>query len=140
MSVTDGDGLRGRGRALWDEITEGYALDATQRAILEEACRCAERLDGLDRIIAGKGVLELLHARHMDEDGACISLTVDGVMSEARQQQTVFKQLLAALRLPDVKTGSRPQQRGGGRGSYAPSGAAGGKVSSIDRARARSAG
>lgn len=133
MAVTEGEGLAKRGQALWDEITAGHELDPGQLVLLEEACRCADRLDGLDRIIAGKGVLQLLHFRHMDDDHKVVSLTVDGVMSEARQQQTVFKQLVAALRLPDVSSGARPQQRGGARGAYVPTGA---KVSSLDRARA----
>jgi hypothetical protein len=123
---------RGRGKKLWDEITEGHDLDPTQRVILEEACRCADRLDQLDDIIAGKGVLQLLHFRSMtdDEDERAITMTVDAVLAEARQQQNVFKQLLVSLRLPEKATGKRPQQRGA-RGAYKPSG----KVSSLDRAR-----
>lgn len=126
---------RERGAKLWTEITEAHDLDATQRIILEEACRCADRLDQLDDIIAGKGVLQLLHFRHMVErdsdDERHIVMTVDGALSEARQQQNVLKQLLVSLRLPDVKTGSKPQHRGA-RGAYNPSG----KVSSLDKARA----
>lgn len=130
-----------RGKRLWDEITEVHELSPEQRVVLEEACRCADRLDQLDGIIAGRGVLELLRLRHMDgqdtEDERHIVMTVDGVLAEARQQQTVFKQLLAALRLPDEATGKRPQQRGGARGAYKPTGGAGaGKVSSLERARA----
>ncbi|MFB7798945.1 hypothetical protein [Isoptericola sp. NPDC056134] len=114
---------RGRGQKLWDEITEAHpVLGPEQRVILEEACRCADRLDQLDDIIAGRGVLELLHFRSMfemdDEDERHIVMTVDGVLAEARQQQNVMKQLLVSLRLPDAATGQRPQQRGA-RGAYA---------------------
>ena len=125
---------RGRGQKLWDEITEAHDLDPTQRVILEEACRCADRLDQLDDVIAGKGVLQLMHFRHMLDQGADderhIVLTVDAALSEARQQQNVLKQLLVSLRLPEKATGKRPQQRGA-RGAYKPSG----KVSSLERAR-----
>ena len=128
---------RGRGKKLWDEITEAHELDPSQRVILEEACRCADRLDQLDDVIAGKGVLQLMHFRHMIErdtdDERHIVLTVDGALSEARQQQNVLKQLLVSLRLPEQATGKRPQQRGA-RGAYQTGGA--GKVSSLDRARA----
>jgi hypothetical protein len=133
--VTDSDSFGRRGSDLWASITASNELDPSQTELLREACRCADRLEGLDDIISGRGVLELLRFRHMDDEGRTVSLTVDGVLAEARQQQNIFKQLLAALRLPDVKSGVRPQQRGGNRGSYAP----GGKVSSLDRARARSA-
>jgi hypothetical protein len=64
-------------------------------------------------------------------------MTVDGVLSEARQQQNVLKQLLVSLRLPDAGTGARPQYRGA-RGAYSKepkSDASPGKVSSLDRAR-----
>jgi hypothetical protein len=47
----------------------------------------------------------------------------------------LLKQLLAALRLPDSKTGKKPQQRSA-RGAYAPK-KPGGNVTAIDRARKR---
>jgi hypothetical protein len=72
----------------------------------------------------------------MDDEGD-ITLTVDGALSEARQQANIFKQLIAALRIPD-EAGKKPQQRGGARGSYQSKGA--GSVSSLDRARAKAAG
>lgn len=134
--MTDSDDFGPRGTAFWSLITDSNTLDPSQTELLREACRCADRLEGLNDIISGRGVLELLRFRGMDDDGKVVSLTVDGVMSEARQQQTVFKQLLAALRLPDVASGVKPQQRGGNRGAYTPQGT----VSSLERARARSAG
>jgi len=136
------DGLGEKGQALWSELHELHEFDPAQTLVLEEACRIADRLDGLNDVINGKGVVPLLHFRMphvVDDDGvATINLTVDGVLSEARQQANVFKQLIAALRLPDASTGKKPQARGGARGSYTPSGTA--RVSSLDRARARAAG
>lgn len=100
-----------RGERLWSELTEAHDLDPSQQVILQEACRCADRLDALDaRINAGE----------------------DDLLSEARQQQNVMKQLLVSLRLPDAATGKRPQLRSA-RGAYnKPNG----KVSSLERARA----
>jgi hypothetical protein len=101
-----------RGDNLWTEVTEAHDLDPVQLVILQEACRCADRLDALDaRIGAGD----------------------DAALSEARQQQNVMKQLLVSLRLPDAATGKKPTLRAA-RGAYSkrPSG----KVSSLDRARA----
>jgi hypothetical protein len=130
---------RGRGKQLWDEITDEHDLDPTQRVILEEACRTADRLDQLDDVISGKGVLQLMHFRSMldrdTDDERHIVLTVDGALSEARQQQNVLKQLLVSLRLPEKATGKRPQQRGA-RGAYKP----GARVSSLEKARQAKAG
>lgn len=115
-------GLGGRGRRLWREITEAHELDPMQRVLLEEACRCADRLDRLEEKLSGRedAWAHLVSRADLgDEDSRVIELRIDGALSEARQQQNVFKQLLASLRLPDA-SGARPQQRGGGRGSYAP--------------------
>lgn len=106
-----------RGQQLWAEITEAHDLDPMQRVILEEACRCADRLDELDSLITARGAASALD---------------DSILGEARQQQNVMKQLLVSLRLPD-QAGKRPQGRGA-RGAYQKSGA--GKVSSLDKARA----
>ena len=134
------------GRRLWKAITDDHDLDATQRVQLIEACRAKDRLDDMDEIIQGKGVLELLRFRRMDQS-ACghdddepvrIQVQFDDVISRANATANLMKQLLAALRLPDEATGKRPQYRGA-RGAQAPS-VPGGKVSSLERARAAKSG
>ena len=127
--------LGARGKKLWREIVKDHELDAVQRITLEEACRCADRLEELDEVIRGKGVGQLLRFRmkldeELDNPDANITITVDGVLAEARQQQNVFKQLLVALRLPDAETGKKPQQRGA-RGAYQPQAAKPGSVTSL---------
>ena len=115
-------GLGTRGRRLWREITEAHDLDPMQVVLLEEACRCADRLDKLEEKLSGRedAWAHLLSRMDLgDEDTRVVELRIDGALSEARQQQNVFKQLLASLRLPDA-AGARPQQRGGARGSYSP--------------------
>lgn len=126
-------GLGDGGSRLWDDLTDAHDLDPAQLVQLEEACRLKDRLDQLDRILRGDG--DVWVAITEDRQGD-LSLKVDGVLVEARQQATVFKQMLAALRLPDGATGKRPQRRGGGRGAYAKSGN-GAKVSSLEAARQR---
>lgn len=134
-------GLASRGKRLWREITEAHVLDSVQVAVLEECCRSADRLDELDSIIQGKGVLNLMRFRlqgiDFDDAEATVEVKFDSVLGEARQQQNVFKQLLVSLRLPDA-AGVKPQQRGA-RGAYKPSAEKSSKVSSIDRARQRRA-
>ena len=109
------DGLRSGGLALWSAITDEHTdLTAPQLVQLEEACRAKDRCDLLDSLLAE------------GHDSA--------LLKDANATANLMKQLLAALRLPDPQTGKKPQYRGP-RGAQAPT-VPGGKVSSLDRARA----
>lgn len=139
-------GLGPGGRALWRSIAKEHTLDGVQRVQLTEACRAKDRLDEMDRIIHGKGVLELMRFRTdalgYDDDDRSVTVTVkfDAVIERANTTANTMKQLLAALRLPDADSGARPQRRGprGAQNPTVPGGAAkAGKVSSLDRARER---
>jgi hypothetical protein len=129
-------GLGAAGRTLWAEITAEHELDPMQRVTLEEACRAKDRLDKLNEILRGEADVWC----HLVEDAnepATYTLKVSAALTQSNATANLMKQLLAALRLPDA-AGKRPQQRGGARGSYAPSAPSGdGKVSSLERARAR---
>lgn len=84
-------GLKAGGRRLWDGITSDHpALDSGQLALLEQACRQRDRADSLAAAAADGDPGALRHER-------------DSAMAMAR--------LLAAIRLPDEKTGRRPQAR-----------------------------
>ena len=110
---------------------------------LLEACRMKDRLDKLDGIIQGKGVLNLMRFRLvgmddlLDDPTATVEVKFDAVIDKANSTANTMKQLLAALRLPDAATGKRPQQRGGARGSY-ESRTPGGKKSDTAATRAAS--
>ena len=134
-------GLRAGGRTLWDGIAGSFELLPEQLVQLEEACRAKDRLDEFDRIIQGKGVLELMRFRtqgdYWDDDGdrhVTIAVKFDAVISQANATANQMKQMLAALRLPD-EDGRRPQYRGA-RGSQAPS-VPGGKPKSAAEAAKR---
>lgn len=131
--MTKPNDFAGGGSRLWDNVTEAHDLDAVQLVQLEEACRLKDRLDQLDRVLRGDGDVWVKITEDRDGD---ISIKVDSALVEARQQATVFKQMLAALRLPDEVSGKRPQRRGGARGAYTKAGK-GGKVSSLEAARQR---
>lgn len=133
MSVPDSLGTRGG--KLWREVTEAHDLGPTESEVLLEACRTADRLDRLDSLLSGEG-REWIDFEPMRRDDHEVRVTVDGLLSEVRQQQNIFKQLVAALRLPD-ESGKKPQRRGGARGAYK---AGGTKVSSLDAARAKASG
>ena len=118
MAEPTPDGLGAGGRSLWTAITDEHELTSPQLVQLEEACRAKDRCDRL---------AVLLNEEHDHK-----------LQSDANNTANLLKQLLAALRLPDPETGRRPGYRGA-RGAQVPS-VAGGKVSSLDRARARKSG
>lgn len=130
------DGLSKGGLELWKAVAADHELDALQVVNLTEACRAKDRLDKLDEILRGDADawMYLVHNVRTED----YELKIDQALSSANSTANLLKQLLAALRLPDV-SGKRPQQRGGGRGAYAPS-AETARVSSIDRARNRASG
>lgn len=103
--VTDsGRNLGERGRRLWQDVTKaGPELTPSEQVLLEEACRTADRLDQLDRILRGdEDCWVSLHS--VNEDGSIVKVVLNQALAEARQQQTTLKQLVAELR----------QSRGGG--------------------------
>ena len=132
------DGLAPAGRSLWKSVTDDHDLDAVQLAQLTEACRQKDRLDKLDDLL--RGDVDTWAEIVADRDGEPISLRIDSTVKLANETANTMKQLLAALRLPD-DAGKRPQRRGP-RGAQTPSvpGGSDGKVSSIERARARKSG
>lgn len=134
MAVKSPTGLAAGGRSLWKSITDAHVLDATQEVQLLEACRAKDRLDKLDQILRADVDTWATLVLDTNSDGQVFELRLTQALTQANATANVLKQLLAALRLPDEKTGKKPQYRGA-RGAQKPS-VAGGKVSSLDRARA----
>lgn len=124
-------GLERRGRLLWSEVTEAHDLARPELVLLEDACRIADRLDRLDAALAGRSEC---FREVQSKDGERVSLVVDSILAESRQQANVLKQLVAALRLPDE--GGKRASKVGSRGAYKASGKSA-SVSSLDRARQR---
>lgn len=111
-----------RGRRLWQEMHEG--LKPGQLVLLEEACRIADRLDRLDAQLDGEDWLRF----RVNDDVTDVTVTVDRVLSEARQQAVALKQLISELRQSSgVQRPGRPQVGSGESGSGSP-GKAGGVV------------
>jgi len=128
-------GLAIGGRTLWKAVTDEHDLDAVQEVQLLEACRAKDRLDKLDLVLRGDVPNWAVIAE--DRQGN-LELRIDAALSQANATANQMKQLLAALRLPDEKTGKKPQQRGGARGSYKTTAPA--KVTSMDKFRAAAGG
>lgn len=92
-------GLHKRGQALWSDL--GCEEGTAAGALALEICRSADRLDELDRIISGKGVMQLMQFRleHVDFDAdgdqhVTVKVQFQSVLTEARGQQSTFKDLL----------------------------------------------
>lgn len=103
MDVPSGLGVRGLG--LWEKLSSG---DVTRDALVLEACRLADRLDELDSVIQGKGVLNLMQFRVLDREVTDERLEINvevkfqNVLSEARQQALAFTSVLKALAAGDA--------------------------------------
>jgi hypothetical protein len=100
-------GLGPTGQRLWQELTEAGEPDPLQRVMLVEACRIADRLDSLDRQLHGHDWLRFRH----DETGVEVTVHVDRVLTEAREQATALRGIVADLAKTLAKT---PKAKGGG--------------------------
>lgn len=91
-------GLGERGLSLWESLSTG---DAPTDAMALEAARTADRLDELDNIIQGNGVLNLMQFRldfpESDGEPYTVEVKFNAVLAEARQQGAALAGLLAKL-------------------------------------------
>lgn len=85
-------GLGERGQVIWQQARKDMA-GALQVTLLLEACRIADRLDVLDRQLHGHDWLRFRH----DESGAEVTVYVDRVLAEAREQATALKGIVVEL-------------------------------------------
>jgi hypothetical protein len=133
-------GLGVGGCTLWRGISQAHpGLDAAQIVQLTEACRAKDRLDELDAVLRGDAQtwMRLVMNLNLNPEGSTYELRINAALSQANATANTMKQLLAALRLPDVR-GNRPQYHGP-RGVQVPT-VPGGRLSSLDRARAAKTG
>lgn len=105
MTVSEPVSLGERGSEVWKGLSEGVS-DIGRLALITEAARLADRLDELDNIIQGKGVLNLMQFRVLDNtvnddvQSVHVEVKFQNVLSEARQQATAFAGLLKAIGMP----------------------------------------
>jgi P27 family predicted phage terminase small subunit len=96
------DKLGRAGKALWrsilGDLDPGWELDARELHLLRRACRCADELDRLEKVV--------------DKDGPTVAgsrgqVNVHPAIAEARQLRLVQLRLLSALELVDPQTAIR---------------------------------
>jgi hypothetical protein len=114
MTVQTPYGLGERGQLLWDAMSSG---DAARDAVALEAARTADRLDELDNIIQGKGVLNLMQFRvlstEMADEGVKeinVEVKFQSVLAEARQQALALSGLLKSIGTDSAKPQSAPAE------------------------------
>ncbi|GAA4399076.1 hypothetical protein GCM10023153_24710 [Ornithinibacter aureus] len=112
-------GLKAAGRRLWRSVVDEYELEEHEAALLLQACRIVDRLDGIDVELEGAALVV---------PGERGSTKAHPLLGEQRGQMLALSRLLASLRLPsgDQEAGEglrRPQRRGASRGAYGIRGA-----------------
>ncbi|SCL32024.1 hypothetical protein GA0070616_4375 [Micromonospora nigra] len=110
-------GLRKRGARLWSAtVAELPGMTVRDQVLLEEACRTVDRLDRLDAILDGRDAV-WARLRKAKGEGP-VTLVVDQVLTESRQQQAALTRMLQQLgrgRRP-MPTGQRPAAADAGKG------------------------
>ncbi|OBA32781.1 hypothetical protein A5767_16290 [Rhodococcus sp. 852002-51564_SCH6189132-a] len=103
-------GLRAAGKRLWIDTLEDFDLAEHERGLLLQACRTADALDELQKVLDRDGVL------NESPQGT----RVHPALPELRQQRITFARLVAALGLESgvQDEDTTKQQRRGVRGTY----------------------
>lgn len=99
--------LRERGLDFWAAVSDSVDLDPSGFVLLGECCRIIDRLDRLSVALNGRGrdwlkladEIEVTANRFADGKSISVKVTVDGLLSESRQQQLALKAVLAQLGL-----------------------------------------
>lgn len=83
-------GLAVRGKRFWREQVAEHDFSVAEQFVLAEACRCLDRLDGLESVVAAEGVMAT---------GSMGQQVANPALQEARQQQVTFLRLVGSLGL-----------------------------------------
>lgn len=99
--------LRAKGKELWYAIVKPYDLTPAALIMLGEACRTTDRLERMAAALSSRSILWFELEESMDEKGLDgsekWSVTVNGMIGEARQLQNTLKQTLTSLGVVGVE-------------------------------------
>lgn len=85
--------LGDKGRALWQQIIDGYSLRPDEVRMLEDVCREADLIERLEEQLRGSSLMVT---------GSQGQLVASPLVSELRQHRATLTQMLKALKLPDT--------------------------------------
>lgn len=109
VDVCSSHGLGERGSSLFNALAECFDGDSSRLALLVEACRIADRLDGLNEAVSARGVIDLMRFRSMlgsgngsEESPIKVEIKFDSVLAEARQQANTLRLILGQIVPADV--------------------------------------
>lgn len=91
------------GKALWRDVTAKYDLRVDELAVLEQACRTADKIAILDKEWNALGK-PFLTSGSMGQD------VIHPLIGETRAQQSALARLLGQLKLPDDVGGEGANQ------------------------------
>ncbi|MEA5453291.1 hypothetical protein SPF06_01015 [Sinomonas sp. JGH33] len=94
---------------LWAALTADGDLTPLMKPLAVEACRIVGRLDRLDRQLDGHDWLRF----HANEDQTEVTVYIDKALSEAREQATALKGIVAEL-VKGLPSSKKPQDKKGG--------------------------
>lgn len=100
------NGLDHRGRELWEAVTAASELDPAGLLLLGEACRTAdiiERLSAALRAGSCEWIRLAEEAEETVEGAAQISIVVNPLLGEVRQQRIALRTMLFHLKLGKVE-------------------------------------
>lgn len=89
------------------------AADPSAEVLVNEACRIIDRLGEIDDIVTGKTEwISLMHFRVKNDDQQTVTVTLDGVLAEARQQSGALKSLMAQLGIGRADMSGKKESKG----------------------------
>lgn len=88
--------LEARGEALWDSVTAERDFDAAGYALLEDACRTADIIDGLSTLLNSDVDSWLNIIEDRGGDGR-LTLNISSLLGEVRQQRLAMNRIMNQL-------------------------------------------
>ena len=88
-------GLGARGRKFWRDQVSDHEFTVEELLLLAEACRCVDRLDRLEAVVADEGVMSV---------GSMGQTVTNPALQEARQQQVTLLRLVTSLGLGEKES------------------------------------
>lgn len=98
------------GSSLRQSLIRGREFDPAAEALLLEACRIADRLDKLDKLLRGEGHEWITVETKFQGRDSTTEIVIDEALAEARQQANAFRQIIVTLGLGKVTEAKKAER------------------------------